>query len=195
MKGGIATKLDISHVPQTWAEYRSRNNSTCFDGDSLDCLDPSLRDQDSTKSFQFKDDLDLGEIFIKNATFKTPVSYEDSASGYENKPVLGLGISTGNSPPSVLQTMVSQNITNTPSFSIFLGSLLAESGLDKTRSIVFGGVDLSKFQRPLITFPAEGQYEGKPKLPLHRMDLTLQDNSSLPIKSEPGSARLDFREP
>ncbi|KAF3928144.1 Barrierpepsin [Arthrobotrys entomopaga] len=80
------------------------------------------------------------------------------ASRYNTTPVLGLDTSTSDVLyPTFLEVMQSQDIINTVTYGIYLGDIRGRD--DAGKSIIFGGLDVAKFQWPLKTYSSVTGYK------------------------------------
>jgi Eukaryotic aspartyl protease len=143
---------------------------------------------DTDSGYYFNDVLALtNSVTIKNMTVGL-ATYAFDAQG-----LMGMGFpageasvqTLGTTTPTVLDQLVQQGLINRAAFSLYMNDLNADSG-----SILFGGIDTSKYTGNLVSFPIQPNSQDGTlnEFTVTLSSVSVNDNSGTRLLSSPGLA-------
>ncbi|KAL8791699.1 MAG: hypothetical protein Q9195_005706 [Heterodermia aff. obscurata] len=145
-----------------WGSFDYKSSTTFEELDDLGEFDISYGDGSSYSGAYFSDNLVIGDSSLKDVTMAVAISAQNlvgDGSALGNNGLMGIGFDTNEARVDqgdraylgVVSQLKKQGLIKTLSYSLWLDDEEAQTG-----SILFGGVDTSKYAAPLIAMPMVG---------------------------------------
>ena len=203
-----ASDSNICQEPScdAWGSFNQDKSSTFSPIRSFGDFEIAYGDGSKYEGEYFSDNLKVGDGTLKGMTMaiaESATGLVGDGSATANNGLMGIGFDSNEARVSnegerpylgVVSQMKKQGLISTLSYSLWLDDVDAKTG-----SILFGGVDTSKFNAPLIALPmvgfeAEDDFETVNEMAVEMTSLELNDNSgtsNLATKGQVVPALLD----